>query len=125
MVTLRHEDKYDSWQSDIETIIQSLNDFIIHLNSSNDLATPLCHKCIIRHHGNKKNGYKAISWKLLTDGIHGSKTIKKHWVKSISAAIKKNQPSLSMLKRKRPSSDESSSSDEEPKSPKRSFLLYE
>ena len=97
--TLIHEDKYPVWQSQIEEIIESVNTFIIHLNSSNSLTTPLCHKCIIRHHGKRRRGFKAISWNLLKDGIHGDDKIKKQWTICILNAIAKNRNPSKMQKK--------------------------
>ena len=114
--TLTHQDNYNTWQQQIDTIMHDLNEHIIETNNTNNLATPLCHKAIITHHGNKKRGYWRTNWNLLKDGLHGGQKIRKAWAHSISAAIMKNRNITRLPKRSR-----SSSSEEDIGSPKRSW----
>ena len=115
--TLKHKHEYETWQKQIDEIVNKVNDHIIETNTLNSLATPMCHRCIIKHHGTKTRGYKRTNWKFLKDGLHGDKKFRKAWAQSISAAILINRKLPRLPKRGR----SSSSTSDEPGSPKRSW----
>ena len=122
--SLRHQHRYEQMQSQIDEIIETLNNHIIQLNSAKNLTTPLLHRAIMKHHGSRTNrGYWSKNWALLRDGLHGTPDIREAWALSIAVAICKNRdlpirPKRKSKKRSRPMPN---LSDEELGSPKRSW----
>ena len=102
-------------QTKVSHIIKELNTFIINFNADRHLATPLCHRAIVRRHGKGKKGYYKTHWDRLKDGIHGTKQTRQEWGNSLTAAIRNNRGLRTPAKR------DLVPSDDEMRSPKRSW----
>ena len=112
---LRHEARYNTMQTQIEHIIAKVNTHIRLTNRTNSVSTPFLHSTVLKRHGKGRRGYYKPDWNTLYDGIHATDTTKEKWANTLTTAISYNRK-LKQRKRKH------SSSEEEPQSPKRSWL---
>ena len=103
---LHHSPYYSTMQINITSTIEEINRYIIEINKRNNVSTPHCHSAIRKKRGRGK-GYRVYDWSLLKDGLHATPQTKDLWAESIRAAIKNN--------------DRKGQSDEEMKSPERSW----
>lgn len=79
---------YDEMQTSLNESITLINEFIINLNTSSKVKTPMTHRCV-QH--NRKNGKK--NWRLykLSDGCHFSKGLSDEIAMSLKHAITLNR----------------------------------
>ena len=104
---LYHSDHYDDMQIRIDEVIDSVNDFIIKINRDIHMKTPCVHTCIKERRGSSGHGYYTYNWGLFKDGLHARPRLYQNWAKSLKVAFRKNR--------------ENEDSEEENRSPKRSW----
>ena len=85
---LNYQDDYISMQNSLQALIEDLNKFIVQLNLSIGMTTPLIHKHLVHYRGKGNTTYKL---NLLIDGCHPCPTLMSNIANSISQAIKKNR----------------------------------
>ena len=85
---LVHQTEYDVMQLHLEETLEELNKFIIQLNVTTGVTTPLVHKHLVHHRGKGNTTYK---YNLLCDGCHPNTHLKSKIAHSIAQAIKKNR----------------------------------
>ena len=105
-------------QGHVNTVIDTLNTYIIQKNAGNGMATPHLHKAIRVRRGRKGHNYYAHVWDKLHDGVHPTENTIELWAASIQAAIKINRKTPT---HHNDTNTMSSDSDQENKSPKRSW----
>ena len=112
--TLKHTDKYEDMQTRLEQTVEEVNKYIIHINQSTSTSTPFTHSIVHKRRGKRPHYYK-WDYKMLWDGVHGTEKTKQGWAHCISKAIQTN--------RKRQTQSLDTDTDEESKSPKRSWKV--
>lgn len=109
--TLDHKENYPVMQTNLENALEAINKHIYTVNLKNKMSTPFCHTAIRKRQGKKPRYYYKHVYNLLRDGVHGTDATKDKWAEAIEGAIRNNRGH----KRKAPDTDE------ENKSPKRSW----
>ena len=104
---LLHSEFYDDMQTRIDIGVDAINDYIIKLNSAINMKTPCLHTSLKKRRGSSGHGYYVYDWGLYKDGLHANDRIRSDWAKSLKVAFCKNR--------------EFDDSDEENRSPKRSW----
>ena len=85
---LSYQNDYINMQNHLEASIEELNKFIVQLNVTIGMSTPLIHKHLVHYRSKGNTTYK---FNLLIDGCHPSPTLKTNIANSIAQAIKKNR----------------------------------
>lgn len=108
--TLHYTQQYTSMQTNLETALEDINKYILETNRKHNMSTPFCHTVIRKRKGKSPKHYYKHQYDLLWDGVHGNQETRDKWGRAIEGAIRNNRG-------KRNHSD----SEEENKSPKRSW----
>ena len=90
---LKHSENYPQMQSDVNTIIDTLNDHIYEINKLTNVSTPFLHTTIMEKRGSKKSRrgrYYKYRYDMLYDGCHPSYQLCDLWSESLSKAMSKN-----------------------------------
>ena len=88
---LRFSNQYEKMQDDINTVVDSVNQYILQLNIKTRVSTPFLHHTVMERRGRKGNRYYIYRWELYYDGLHASNELKDEWAKVISKAITLNE----------------------------------
>ena len=88
---LRFSNQYEKMQDAINTVVDSINDYILQLNIKTRVSTPFLHHTVMERRGRKGNRYYIYKWELYYDGLHASNELKDEWAKVISKAITLNE----------------------------------
>ena len=97
----------------VEKIIDQVNNYITGKNIKHQVSTPYCHSAIKTRKGRTKH-FNTNNWEGLYDGVHASQETTQKWANSINTSIKYNR---TYRKCTLPSDSE----DDTTKSPKRSW----
>lgn len=86
--TLNHKDDYPQMQLALDAAIAEINKFILHLNKSVMVSTPMIHHSMLHNH---RKGKKNWQYFRLIDGCHPGEQMKQDIITSLHQAIKKNR----------------------------------
>ena len=86
--TLKYKDSYPDMQLALEAAIAEINRFILHLNKTAMVTTPMIHHSMLHNH---RKGKKNWQYLRLVDGCHPGERMKHDIITSLYRAIKKNR----------------------------------
>ena len=86
---LIHHTHYEDMQLNLISVINEINQFIVSINSSNEMSTSFISNTIIQSCGPLKN-YR-VHYDRLVDRTHATNTTNEKWVKQIIKAITRNR----------------------------------
>jgi DNA-binding phage protein len=84
---LDYRDNYESMQLDLESAVEEVNNFIVEINKTNQMATPLTHTVLFK----QKHGKRFTLYGNLSDGCHPNESTILKIIKSFNRAITLNQ----------------------------------
>ena len=87
---LKHQENYKQMQSDLDSVIDSVNSYIHILNKSINVSTPFLHNTIRQRRGSHPNRYYIQQYEKFRDGLHASDSLCIRWAEVLSIAIQKN-----------------------------------
>lgn len=91
-VHLKHETEYHIMQEKLNSILYTVNSYIIHKNIENGVVSPFLHSYV-----HKKSGKKTrYIYTRLVDGVHPTHALSVAWTRHLETTIDLNQHNLNL-----------------------------
>ena len=87
---LKHETEYPIMQEQLNSILYTVNSYIIKIKSGNGVVSPFLHSYV-----NKRNGKKTrYIYARLVDGVHSTYALSAAWTRHLETTIDINECNL-------------------------------